>query len=146
MGPSPPKRGKGGIGHSVILAGSSFVVEKSPPILGGRDILGLPFGPRVLQPRCMKIVIKTRDGESAFGYYNRVTIWVIVSWLRSPAWPRGTWYLGAASRPAGLSLALRKSGSICARLGPRGKVVEMSASRSHSTKARPPRASGLPLG
>ena len=68
---SPPGGGKGGNGHSVLLAGSLFVAEKSPPILGGRDTLGVPFGPRVLQPRPGKLVIKTPDGESARGYFNR---------------------------------------------------------------------------
>ena len=31
-----PLGGKGGNGHSVLLAGSLFVVENSQPILGGR--------------------------------------------------------------------------------------------------------------
>ena len=52
----PSLGGKGGNGHSVLLAGSLFVAEKSPPILGGRDTLGLLFGPRALQPPRIKIV------------------------------------------------------------------------------------------
>ena len=68
---SPPGGGKGGNGHSVLLAGSLFVAEKSPPILGGRGTLGVPFGPRALQPRPRKIVIKMRNGESARGYFNQ---------------------------------------------------------------------------
>ena len=62
---SPPGGGKGGNGHSVLLAGSLFVAEKSPPILGGRDPWGPPIGPRALQRMGIKIVIKNPDGESA---------------------------------------------------------------------------------
>ncbi len=44
-----------------------FIVEITQPILGGRDPMGLPIGPRVLQRMRIKIAIKMRHGESARG-------------------------------------------------------------------------------